>query len=243
GIDHEHGVRQLRHILDTLEILKEVLHFTLKARFFFLGKLVHAAIFAHGLQQLQTLDGFLQRGPVGQRATQPAVVHEKCAAALGLFGGRFLGLALGAHKKNVSALRGKFANEAARFAEHFQRLLQIDNVNAVAFPEDVLLHFRIPASCLVTEVNSGLQQLFHSNFYCQVSSFKDCCLRSRAKTLSRKNSLFAGSLPAVISVASLTLNHRSSKLGASEVPTQQNPKQLADSAIQASRHPAALSAW
>jgi hypothetical protein len=81
--------------------------------------------------------------------------------------------------------------------------LKIDNVNAIAFPENVLLHFRIPASGLVTEVNSGLQQFFHGNFYCQVSSFKDCCLRSRAKMLSRKNSLFAGSLPAVISAGRL----------------------------------------
>jgi len=67
-------------------------------------------------------------------------------------------------------LSGKFAHEAARFAEHFEGFLKIDNVNAVAFAENVLLHFRVPAPRLVTEVNSGLQQLFHRNFYCQVSS-------------------------------------------------------------------------
>src|SRR6202051_1996340 len=117
------------------------------------------------------------------------MVYEKCAAALRFFGDGFLGLALGAHKKNIPALRGKFPDEAARFAEHFQRFLKIDNVNAVSFPENVLLHFRIPASRLVTEMNSGLQQLFHSNFYCQVSSFKDCCLRSRAKS-SRERTAF-----------------------------------------------------
>src|ERR1700730_16425413 len=227
GIDNEHGIGKLRHILDSFEILKEVLHFALEARFFFLRELIHAAIFGHGLQQLQTLDRFLQRRPVRQRATQPAVVHEKCAAALRLFGDRFLGLALSAHKKNVPSLRGKFTNEATGFAEHFQRLLKIDNVNAVAFPENILLHFRIPASCLVTEVNSGLQQLFHGNFYCQVSSFKDCCLRSRAKMLSRKNSLFAGSLPAVISASRLRETAGARSWAYTSCPAKLNTTRLA----------------
>jgi hypothetical protein len=88
---------------------------------------------------------------------QPAVVHEKRTAALRFFGDRFLGLPLGAHKKNVSTLPGEFAHEAARFAEHLEGFLKIDNVDAVAFAENVLLHFRVPATRLVTEVNSGLQ--------------------------------------------------------------------------------------
>jgi hypothetical protein len=29
----------------------------------------------------------------------------------------------------------------------------------------------------VTEVNSGFQKFFHCNFYCQVASSLDCCLR------------------------------------------------------------------
>jgi hypothetical protein len=42
------------------------------------------------------------------------VVHEEGAAALGLFGDRFLSLALGADEQNCSALRRNFAYEAAR---------------------------------------------------------------------------------------------------------------------------------
>jgi hypothetical protein len=41
--------------------------------------------------------------------------------------------------------------------------LQIDNVNAVALAKDVLFHLWVPAPYLVTEVNTGLQQLFHGN--------------------------------------------------------------------------------
>src|SRR5882672_8361497 len=117
GIDHEHGVRQLDHVLDAFEILEQVLHLAVQPRLFFLGKLFNAPVFVHGLQQLQPLDGLLERRPIRQRSAQPPVVHEKRAAALGLFGDRFLGLPFGAHKENVSALCGEFADEAARFAE------------------------------------------------------------------------------------------------------------------------------
>src|SRR5204862_2037952 len=52
-----------------------------------------------------------------------------------------------------------------RFAKHLLRFLQIDNVYAVALAEDVFLHLRVPATDLVAEVNTGLQQFFHRNGY------------------------------------------------------------------------------
>ena len=70
-----------------------------------------------------------------------------------------------------------FAHVAARFAEHLQSFLQIDDVDSVAFAENVFLHLRIPAARLVAEVNSGLQKFFHRNFDSQVTSSLDCCLR------------------------------------------------------------------
>ena len=147
-----------------------MLHFAVQARAFFFRELLHATVFGHGFQQFQALDGFLERCPVGQRAAQPAVIYKKSAAALGLFGDCFLGLTLGAHKQNASALRGDVSNEAAGFAKHFESFLKVNDVDAVAFPENIFLHFRVPAACLVTEVDSGLQQFFHRNFYCQVPS-------------------------------------------------------------------------
>jgi hypothetical protein len=85
------------------------------------------------------------------------VVHKKRAAALGLFGDRFLGLSLGPYEQNCFALCRQFTYESARLAEHFEGFLQVNDVNPVAFPENVLLHFRVPTPRLVTEVNSGLQ--------------------------------------------------------------------------------------
>ena len=128
-----------------------------RARFLF-RELRHAAVFDHGLQQLQALDGFLQRDPVGERAAEPAVVHVEHSAALRFFGDGFLRLALGAEEQNALALARLLGDVARRFAEHFQGLLQIDDVNPVALAENVFLHLRIPAPRLVAEVNSGLQQ-------------------------------------------------------------------------------------
>jgi len=49
-----------------------------------------------------------------------------------------------------------------------------------------------------------------------------------SETLSQKNSLFAGSMPAVISTGSLARNRRSSKLSTLKLGTQQISKQLAN---------------
>src|SRR5713101_3511987 len=129
------------------------------------------------------------------------MIHEERAALLGFFSHSLLRLPLGAHEQYGSAVRRNFAYEFARFAEHLQSLLQIDDMDAVAFPENVLLHFGVPAARLVAKVHSGLQQLLHGNFNCQVSSFKDSCLRQRIVLPrdSLESSLLASSLPAMIS--------------------------------------------
>jgi hypothetical protein len=107
------------------------------------------------------------------------VIHEVGAAALGLFRNRFLGLALGTDKQHGTAVARNLTHETAGFAEHLQSLLQIDNVNAVALSEDVFLHLGIPTTRLVTEVNTGLQQLLHGNFNRHFSSLVDSCFSWR----------------------------------------------------------------
>ena len=101
------------------------------------------------------------------------MIDVKHSAALRFLGDSFLRLALRAQKENVLALRGVLGNVARCVAEHFQGLLQIDNVDSVAFAENVFLHFRVPAARLVTEVHSGLQKLLHSNFDSQSTSSRE----------------------------------------------------------------------
>ena len=88
------------------------------------------------------------------------VVHP---ATLGFFGDGLLRLALGAHEEDRLPEAGLFGNELQRFLEELERLLQVDDVNAVALAEDVFLHLRIPVLGLVPEVNTCFEQFL----FCQ----------------------------------------------------------------------------
>jgi hypothetical protein len=61
----------------------------------------------------------------------------------------------------MTASGGQISDNSLQLLEHSHGLLEIDNVDAVPGAENVRLHLRIPAAGLVTEVHSGLQQLFH----------------------------------------------------------------------------------
>src|SRR3989304_396353 len=56
---------------------------------------------------------------------------------------------------------GQLPDEGVGLAELLQGLLEIDDVDAVALPEDVFLHLGVPPLGLVAEVNPGLQKLLH----------------------------------------------------------------------------------
>src|ERR1700722_1223578 len=76
---------------------------------------------------------------------------------------RFLRLLLGTHVEHRAAVRDGVLDELVRAVDELQRLLQVDDVNAVALGEDEPLHLRIPAPGLMPEVNAALQQLPHSD--------------------------------------------------------------------------------
>src|ERR1700733_1613189 len=103
-VDDEHHVGKRSHVLDACEILLEVLQLAIKTRSFLLGELGHAAIFGHGFQKLEALDGFLEGNPVGEGAAKPAMLDIVHAAALGFFDDCFLSLALGAKEKDGASL-------------------------------------------------------------------------------------------------------------------------------------------
>ena len=64
------------------------------------------AVLSHRIQFLQTLDGFLHRGHVGEQTAEPALVHIKLRTADGFLGNRFLSLALSADKQDDFSGRG-----------------------------------------------------------------------------------------------------------------------------------------
>jgi hypothetical protein len=74
------------------------------------------------------------------------------------------------------AVRGSILYKLARVFKHLERFLQVDDVNAVAFPKDVLFHLRVPALGLVAKVDTRLKQLLHGDVS-QNTSLLNCILR------------------------------------------------------------------
>jgi hypothetical protein len=140
-----------------------VLALALELDDFLFGEQVVAAVGGHLIEFLKALHRFLHGHPVGEEATEPALVDVEHAAASGFFGDGVLRLALGADEENDLALGGEFDDELRRFLEHLEGLLQIDDVNAVALAEDVFLHPGIPALGLMPEVDSCFEQLLHGD--------------------------------------------------------------------------------
>ena len=143
---------------------------------FFLGEQLVAAIGGHLIKFFEPLHRFLYGHPVGKQTAQPAVVHIEHPTASGFFGDGVLGLPLGADKKDSLALRGSVLHKLARVLEHLERFLQVNNVNSVAFPEDVFLHLGVPALGLVPEVDARFEQFLHGDVS-QITSLLDCILR------------------------------------------------------------------
>src|SRR5262249_58231088 len=85
------------------------------------------------------------------------------ADALGLLADRFLSLLLGADEQHVSTAGDGALDERVASVEVCERLLQIDDVDAVALGHDESLHLRVPTTGLVPEVDAALEQLAHGH--------------------------------------------------------------------------------
>ena len=73
----------------------------------------------------------------------------------------FLRLLLGADEHDAAAMGDSLFHELVRLVDVRQRLLQIDDVDAVAVGEDEPLHLGIPATGLMPEVGAAVKQLLH----------------------------------------------------------------------------------
>ena len=115
------------------------------------------------LELLEALQPPVDGLEVGEHAAQPALVHVGHADAGRLLGDRLLGLLLGADEHHRAAVGDGLLDELVRAVDVGQRLLQVDDVDAVALGEDEALHLRVPAAGLVPEVHAALEQLLHGD--------------------------------------------------------------------------------
>ena len=100
---------------------------------------------------------------------EPGIGLAKLTLFLGLyfFFDGFLGLTLGADKHYSTAFSNGVGNEVVGFIEKRKCLVKVDDIDLVAGPKDIRLHFWVPSFGLMTKVQSCNKHLFH----CNVSHF------------------------------------------------------------------------
>ena len=155
------GRRHLLHVADTAEAALELVLLAGQHQDFLLGATLEATGLLHGLELLEALQALVHGGEVGEHAAQPALVHVGHADAGRLLGDGLLRLLLGADEHDAAAVGDGLLDELVRLVDVGQRLLQIDDVDAVAVGEDEPLHLGIPATGLMPEVGAAVQQLLH----------------------------------------------------------------------------------
>src|SRR5690606_13151790 len=76
---------------------------------------------------------------------------------------RLLRLLLRADEQDGSAVGDGLLDELVGTVDVRQRLLEVDDVDAVALGEDETLHLRVPTAGLVPEVDTALEELTHGH--------------------------------------------------------------------------------
>ena len=159
-VDDEQHVGEPAHVLDAAECAFELVALASHAQKLLLGQpgVLPRELF---LELAQPLDRHRDRLPVGEHAAEPAVVDVKLAAALCLGRHQVARLPLGADEQHPAAAGDDIANRFERVLQKRRRLLQVDDVRAVADPEEIGRHLRVPATGLVTEMHAGFEKLTH----------------------------------------------------------------------------------
>src|SRR5262245_42343189 len=103
----------------------------------------------------------MDSGEVCEHAAKPALVDIGHSDASGLLGNRLLGLLLGPDEENRPTVGHGLLDEVVSPVDEGQRLLEVDDVDAVALGENVALHLRVPPAGLVPEVDAALEELAH----------------------------------------------------------------------------------
>src|SRR5690554_2189755 len=159
--NHEQGIRQAAHVLDTTDAALELFHLAGTQQGFFLGQFRKSTVLGLSFQLTQTTNGLTDGLVVGQHTTQPAMVDVGHAGASGFFLDDFAGSTLGANKQNLVLFLCQRLAHTHRLIQSRNSVLQVDDMNLVAGTENVLAHFRVPVTGLVTKMNTCLQQVTH----------------------------------------------------------------------------------
>ncbi len=154
GVNDEDDARQLLHLLDAAEVLLQPCSLLVEPGDFLLGEALEGAVDFHLFQLLEPEEGPLDGGEVGEHATEPAVVHIEHTTSLGFSLDCLLRLLFCSDKEHRLVLQDRLTYRVIGVLDASDGLLQVDDVDPVAFREDESLHPGIPALGLVPEVHS-----------------------------------------------------------------------------------------
>ncbi len=160
GVDENHDAGHAVHAPDALEVGLDLGHLAVERGLHLLGIGLDLSGCPEIFQFLQAVEPGADGAEIGERAAEPALGHIVHAAAFGLFLDRVLGLALGADKQHVAALSDGLMDQLLGAKDPLDGLLDVDDVDHVAFAVDVGLHLRIPAADAMTEMHAGVHQRF-----------------------------------------------------------------------------------
>ena len=164
GVHHPQRARRPGHVLDAAEGAVELVPLAAQVQEFLLGHPRARDVLEVDLVEfLEPLQALVDGGEVGQHAAQPALVDERHSHPAGLLGDGLLRLLLGADVEDGPAVGDGLLDELVGAVDEIQRLLQVDDVDAVALGEDEALHLRVPAPGLVPEVDAALKELPHGD--------------------------------------------------------------------------------
>ena len=162
-IEHKDGIRQALHVLNATEIPLQLLEFARQQQCLLFRHRFELTRIAHPLVVRHLGDPFGDRLKVGQHAAQPPLVDVWHATFLGVRADRILRLALGADKQNPATIGDEVANEGVGRLNLFESLLEVNDVDPRPLAVDKTLHPRVPATGLVSKVDTRLKQLLHGH--------------------------------------------------------------------------------
>ena len=160
-VDDEDHVGQAVGLTQAAEHALQLFELVLQTDGFLLRQRLELAGFFAPLEVFHAPQARQNGGEVGQRAAHPALVDEWHASLGGLFGDGVLGLLLGADEQHGFAFGGLLTDKRHSLVEATHRLLQIDDVDAVALGEDERPHTRIPPTRLMAKMHPRFEQGLH----------------------------------------------------------------------------------
>ena len=156
-IYYEDSIRDFLHVFDTAKVFLQFIHLFFQSDNFFFRQYIKSTVFLHSLDLFQTFDSALDGLEVCQHTTKPSFVYIVHSASLSFCLNSILSLFLCTNEKNGTAVSYDIFYCFVSCVYHTYCFLQVDDVDTISLCVDVRSHFRVPSSCLMSEMNTCFQ--------------------------------------------------------------------------------------